>query len=332
MPARPPRSWELQTITLLAAISAATLLAIVLFGTDLAVLASVRSSGASGMSPFVSWIVRHFGTINSLNLLVVLAYVTALELWRRHTRRMLARIGDDSGSAVRHWTLLAFNLAIGASFLLRLNGPAFYEGVNSRITFEALQMGIRALGLSLLILGVWQVRIQVRAAVAEAGILLRRTGVPKYSAAPAAPLTSSDAPHEDVRAADDEYWTEVSELAASTGADLALLEAAGPLAHRWHVIPKSGDVDAIRGEIPPGAVLTVFPIPPTAEDATGFTPPPADRYHSFLETQAGDLQYQSVSDKRVPAFLARTQIASRWALYPTETPDALRARMPSRQA
>ncbi|NMO52672.1 hypothetical protein HH310_15905 [Actinoplanes sp. TBRC 11911] len=317
--ARPPRSWELQTAVVLAAIAVAALVAIVLSLSDLAILAFVRSSGASGMTPFVAWIVEHIDLINGLSLFAVIAYTGGWVFWRRRTRAMLARIGDVDGKAITHWAVVACYLAIGVAFLLRLNGAGQDGSVTSKITFDAVQEAVRAVGISLLLLGVWQIRTQVRAAVVEAGVLLRRTNVPKFAAVTAAPLAA--AVPSDLRAADDGFWAEVSELAASTGADLPLLEATGPLAHRWHLVGKSGEVGAVRADIPSGAVVTVFADPP----AEGFTPPEAAKYHSFLETSAGDLQYQSVTDKRVPAFLARTRGARRWALYPAEASGELRA-------
>jgi hypothetical protein len=326
--ARPPRPWELQTAALLAGTAATALLTMTILGTDLALLAYLRSDGTSGMTSFVSWTLRHLDVIYLVrSLLFFCCFVLACG-WRIRTKTMLRRIGAPS-NAGRHWLLIGFWVSSGVIFLLGVNNAAWNDGQSTQITFDALYAAVRTVGLAFLLLGLWQIQIQVRAAVAEAGVLLRRTNLPKRSTVPSRPLPSRDAPITNLPQADDAFWSAISQQAVATGSDLALLEAAGPLSHRWHLIPKNGDITATRREIPPGAIITVFPTPPALTDPATFTPAPADKYHSFLKTPAGDLQYQSVPEKRVPAFLARAAGSASWALYLSESPGAVQALMPT---
>jgi hypothetical protein len=124
--------------------------------------------------------------------------------------------------------------------------------------------------------------------------------------------------------ADDAFWSAVAGLAVAGGGDLALLEAAGPYAHRWLVVPASGDVTAVRAQLAPDARVTVFPRPP----APGFVPPQGEGpFHGFL-----DGAYRSVSVPRLPGFLAQAGNAARWGLYAADDPGALHGTAPAAPA
>jgi hypothetical protein len=86
----------------------------------------------------------------------------------------------------------------------------------------------------------------------------------------------------------------------------------------------------VRAELAPGADITVFTEPPAATGTQHYAPVPAEFYQGFLEDDAGTLICQSVTARRVPAFLARAGSARRWALYPLPSPTALTATVASR--
>jgi hypothetical protein len=332
--ARPPRDWEVQTVAVLGAVAAAALLGMVLFVSDLVLRSYVTSNGASGLSPMVRGVVNHADAIDLLFLLLVFAYIGGFFVWRHHTQRMLQMLGDATGTATQHWTVMAWNLAVGAAFLIRLNAPSSGDDLATSLGIDAVQMGVRLIGIALLLFGVWQIRAQVRQAVADLGIVMRIGDIARPSAMPnrpLAPVARDAAPAVDgLPAADDEFWGEVRRTATGQRADLALLESTGTLVHRWMVIPENGDVTAVRAALAPGAVVTVFIEPPAATETKNFAPSPADEYHGFLEdAESGALWYQRVVPKRVPAFLARARSARRWSLYPVGDPNALTAVAPA---
>jgi hypothetical protein len=154
--------------------------------------------------------------------------------------------------------------------------------------------------------------------------------MPLRSATLAPPLrltgAAATSASDDLPRADDEFWQQVERLATEAGADLALLETTDSVVRRWALVPGTGDLTAVRAALPAGAIITVFTEPPAAADGTDFTPAPADDYFGFLEDrETGALWFQAVTAKRVPAFLARTRSARRWALYPVNSPAALTA-------
>jgi hypothetical protein len=336
---RPPRHWELLTVALIVAVAAVTVFGMILLATDLGVRHYLATDGASGMSPLVRMVAEHGSDADTVYLLLVFAYIGGFLLWRHRTREVLRGFGDSTGAAVQHWAVLAWNLAIGVAFVLRLSGPSAgadpsRDEIASALGLQAFQMAVRIVGLGLLLIGVWQIREQVRRTVAASGVAprpadlgLRPSAVPGR---PLAPIRRAAVPDADARpAADDEFWERVRRTAAGVGTGLALLETTGALVHRWALVPESGDVDAVRAGLAPGAVVTVFPEPPADTETAGFTPAPAQEYYGFLEdADGGALWFQLVTPKRVPAFLARARSARRWGLYHSGDPAALTAVVP----
>ncbi|GIM93859.1 hypothetical protein [Paractinoplanes toevensis] len=314
--ARPPREWEARTFALIAAIAAATLLGILLLVTDLALRSYLVAEGADGLSPLVAWMVEHWEAISVLFLLLGFGYLAGFYWWRSSTRAMLRSAGDETGKSVVHWTVAAFYLALTGSFTLALAGESTDDPVEL-LQWDAVRMGLRLVGLAFLLTAVWQIRDQVRTQVAGSGIILRpaRRRLEPLNLAASAPALAAVA-RADLPSADDDFWLGVAAL----GDGVAVLETTDAVARRWLLV--DGDLDAVRSALPAGAVVTVFPQPPAATETEGFTPPPAEEYYGLLEDD-GALWYQTVRPNRVEAFLARARRARRWALYPTESPDAL---------
>jgi hypothetical protein len=321
---RPPRSWELQTLAVLVAVAAAALFGIVLFVRDLALRHYVLTGGADGLSPFVAGLVRHGDALGLLFFLILFAYIFGFGWWRRETQQMLGTIGDTGTPITVHWTVVAWNIAIGLALMLRLTAGRSGDP-STDLTVDAVQNGVRLVGIACLLIGVWQIRDEVRRRVSAAGIHMRHDE-PRPSSVPVRtllPELAGDAPE-----ADDEFWTRVSRAATGRREELALLEKSGPLAYRWMLVPADGDLTSVRSEIVPGSEITVFTEPPEATETQHYTPLPAESYQGFLEDASGALTFQSVSPKRVPAFLARARNASRWALYPVPSATALTATVP----
>jgi hypothetical protein len=300
----------------------------VLFVTDLALRDQVLTGGADRLAPMVAGLVRHHDAVDLVFFVVLFAYIVGFALWRRHTDRMLATIRDIGQPVTVHWTVAAWRMAVWAAFLLRVTAgnsgdPSF------DLTVDAVQNGVRLVGISCLLIGVWQIREEVRRRVAEAGIQLRHDE-PRPSSVPVRtllPAVSGVAP-----VADDGFWARVTATATGRREDLALLESAGPLAHRWLLVPADGDLSTLKAELAPGARITVFPEPPGATEPGNHIPVPADSYQGFLEAGGGALSFQSVSERRVPAFLAQARTARRWALYAVPDPAALTATVPETSA
>ncbi|MEV6846492.1 hypothetical protein [Actinoplanes sp. NPDC051411] len=318
---RPPRSWELQTAAVMAAVAAAALFGIVLFVRDLALRDHVLNGGVDGLSPWVAGLVLHGDAFDLLFFVVLIAYIFGFGAWRRETQRMLETIGDTRTPVTVHWTVVAWNLAIALAFMIRLTAEHSGDAA-ADLTVDAVQNGVRLVGIACLLIGVWQIREQVLLRVTEAGIHLRHDE-PRPSSMPVRdllPAVTGEAP-----AADEDFWARVARTATGLREDLALLEKTGPLAYRWLLVPADGDLTAVRAELAPGAEITVFLEPPAATETKNYTPFPAEIYQGFLEDEAGALTCQSVTRRRVPAFLARARTARRWALYPHPSPTALTA-------
>jgi len=318
---RPPRSWELQTVAVIAAVAAAALFGIVLFVRDLALRDYVLTGGVDGLSPLAAGLVRHGDAFDLLFFVVLLAYIAGFALWRRETQRMLERIGDTRTPVTVHWTVTAWNLAIGLAFMIRLTAEHSGDAAED-LTIDAVQNGVRLVGVGCLLIGVWQIREEVHRRVAEAGIHLRHDD-PRPSSVPVRtllPAVTGEAPE-----ADQDFWARVARTATGLRADLALLEKTDPQAYRWLLVPANGNLTAVRAELTPGAEITVFTEPPTATETRHYTPLPAEFYQGFLEDAAGTITGQPVTSRRVPAFLARARSARRWALYPVPSPTALTA-------
>jgi hypothetical protein len=330
--ARPPRHWEVQTTAVLATIAAAALLTAVGIATDLGVR-SYALGDTGEVSALLSWVLRNAETVQFFSLVIVFAYLGTFWWWRRRTAAIVRRI-DASPGVTSHWGIRAWSVCLFGSFFLMLtNNSARHvvdrESLATMLGWTAAIGTIRLAGLALLVFAVWQVRGQVRRAVAESGLVFRvgDLGAPGTRPVQARPLPSMTVVdmRPDLPTADDEFWTRVGALAAETGSDLALLETTEGVARRWALI-QPGNIAMVRGSVPPGAVVTVYAEPPAASSAEGFAPAEADEYHGFLEDGAtGSLWYQSVRPNRVAAFLARARSARRWALYPAESPTALSA-------
>lgn len=229
----------------------------------------------------------------------------------------------------------AWNGLLVIGFVIGYAASTSDAAPETKMGFISLRVGLRVLAVCLLLIGVWEIRGQVRKAVADSGVILRVEDMPQRAsaiparllAAPTAPAPATDLPD-----ADEEFWERVRRMATGLREDLALLESSGPYEHRWLLIPASGDVTAVRAALAPGATIAVFAEPPAASEAKGFTPRPAQAYHGFLEdAETGALWFQSVEPKRVPAFLARARSAARWGLYPAGDPTAITAANRARQ-
>jgi len=336
--ARPPRSWEVQTVAVMVTIGVTALLDVILFVTQLGVRAYLRADGASEASWLVSTVVRNSSLFDLLSLMSGAAYLVAFFWWRHNSREMLRKVGDAAGNATRHWAVPAWIAALFASVVLRRAvDPYAGDGPGSDLGLDAFRTAVRVLGFCLLLLGVWQIREQIRRTITQSGIALRVKDLGSPTPTPTAllaPLTPAAAMSPDgLEHADDEFWDRVRHTAADAGADLAMLETTDALARRWALIPYDGDLASVRANLPPGAIVTVFAEPPSAAEAGSFNPDPADEYHGFLEdAESGALWYQSVRPNRVPAFLARARAARRWALYPAQSPAAVSAVTPAARA
>lgn len=330
MKARPPRSWELRTVAVMVVIATTAVFGMLLLATQLVVRAYLASDGASGVSPLVSAIVRNSDVFDLLYLLLGLAYIGAFFWWRHDSRELLRKVGDEAGNATRHWAVPVWTTAVVASVLLRhAADPYAADGPAAQLGLDALRTAIRVAGIGVLLLGVWQIRQQVRRTVAESGVALRVTDLgPRATANPLpSPAPAGDVSTAGLPPADEEFWDAVRRRAAD--ADLAMLETTEGPVRRWALLPRGGDLASIRATVPPGAIVTVFAEPPTAAETHDFTPVEASGYHGLLEdAESGALWYQPVPPHRVPAFLGRTRSARRWALYPIESATALTAVTP----
>ncbi|MFF5288114.1 hypothetical protein [Paractinoplanes globisporus] len=345
--ARPPREWEVQTVVLMVAVWCAAGLGILLLVSDLAVRSFLLTDGVNGLSPLVGWILDNGDAISVLYLLLGFGYLAGFVLWRRRTKEMLDSVGEENPHTLWHWSVTAWYFTLAASIMIRFaNNPdspddsASYTSVSnvsasvldtpeerlaSWLAWDAAQIGARLVALTFLLIAVWQIREQVRERVAAAGVVLRVRDMARPSAMPL-PAAARPAPPAarptGLPPADEDFWRRVAALATGRRAGIAVLETTDGLAHRWLLVPESGDLGAVRSAVAPGAVVTAYQEPPDATETKGFTPLPAGEYHGFLEdADSGALWYQSVKPNRVAAFLARARRARRWALYPANSPE-----------
>ncbi|MCU7729058.1 hypothetical protein ODJ79_35545 [Actinoplanes sp. KI2] len=347
--AKPPHEWEIQTFALMVAAGCAAGLGILLLVSDLAVRAYLLTGGADGVSALVAWILDNGDAISALYLMLGFGYLIGFFIWRRRTRALLDSVGEANSPALWHWTVGAWYLGLFTSFMIRANNPAgtpaqtpltFGHDTSSQaeqfaswLAWDAAQIGARLIGLTFLLIAVWQIRTQVRERVAASGVIFRiRDIAPRPSAVPlpaAARPVPVGAQPSGLPMADEDFWGRVAALATGRRAEVAMLETTDGLARRWLVVPESGDLGVVRSTVAPGAVVTAFPESPDAGETKGFSPRPAEEYHGFLEdTESGAVWYQSVKPNRVGAFLARARRARRWALYPADSPEALTAVVP----
>jgi hypothetical protein len=332
--ARPPRTWEVQTVAVLAAVGATALLTMVLLVTDLGLRSSALSAGTGAVSPLVATVARDPYLLDFLGLVLVVAYVGTFYWWRGRTTELLRRVNAPTG-VLAHWGVFGWYFCLGLSFAVRiaLDGPTGVNDLDSVATalaYDALALAFRLIGLALLLIGVWQIREQVRQTVAESGVAFRMSDLGSLVSAPTPavplpPLVRTEIAKDTLPPADEAFWTRVSEQAAAAGADLALLETTDSAVHRWFLVPATGDTSDLRATVPLGAVVTVFAEPPAADFSLPATEAETetDEFYGFLEdAESGALWFQSVRPNRVPAFLARARTARRWALYPVTSPTA----------
>lgn len=202
------------------------------------------------------------------------------------------------------------------------------EGLNTAnvlLLFIILRMAVRIAGLTVLLIGIVQIREQVRWAIAQP------RPVPVFVPPPPPPVTvpaaaGAAAPvaveqpvpgSEGLPPADQDFWGPFRDR------EIAVLERTGAQSFAWRLIPAGGDVSTFR----PGAVVTVF-TEPLATEPPGrkFQPTAADGYHGLLESaETGAIWYQHVYRWGLPAFLKRAGSGGRWALFPAQddTPTAL---------
>jgi len=229
---RPPRAWEIQTSVVIAAVAAAALFGMVLFVRDLALRDYVLTGGVDRLSPLVAGLVRHGDAFNLLFFVVLLAYIFGFAMWRRETQRMLESIGDTRTPFTVHWTVVAWNLAIFLSFMIRFTAERSGDAA-ADLTVDAVQNGVRLVGIGCLLIGVWQIREEVHRRVTEAGIHLRHDE-PRASSVPVRallPTVIGEAPP-----ADEEFWARVARTATGLHADLALYPMPNPTALQATVI------------------------------------------------------------------------------------------------
>ncbi|GAA2567527.1 hypothetical protein GCM10010435_46570 [Winogradskya consettensis] len=262
---------------------------------------------------------------------------------------MLSRFVDDTVTPTRHWSIPAWNAILVAGLLLSLNNaggnPTNADELAAALGVDAIRLSIRVGGLVVLLIGVVGIRDQIRRAIAAPVIPKPRPApalIPAATPAPASanPAGSSatvtkSAPRpvepvpgsEGLPAADDAFWQQVRVAAATAG--VVLLETTGPQDHKWRPVPAGGDVATVRATLRPGAVVTIFPAPPTNRSPESYNPVRAEKYHGLLESrETGALWYQPVDQRRLPGFLTRAGSVARWALYPVDDPARPRAVMP----
>lgn len=334
---RPPRSWEVGTVALLVAVGATAAFSLLVLVGDLALRQAFQSGGVDDVSPVLISMIEHSDALSAVNLMLLFAYLAGFIIWRRRSRDMLGRFVADSETPLRHWSIPAWNAAIGASALISLkalgSAPSNLDEAVSALGIDALRWGVRIVGVVVLMVGIVQIRGQIRRAIAEPRVLAPivprpvpvATSVPVAAAAPArqARVLEPVPGAETLSPADDSFWERVRGAAA--GADLALLERTGVQTYKWRLVPAGGDVDAVRAVVRPGAVVTVF-----LETPSGQEPGKAEEFHGFLESEAtGAIWYQQVNRRRLPSFLERAATMKRWALYPVQDADAISAVVPA---
>ncbi|GAA2707218.1 hypothetical protein [Actinoplanes palleronii] len=350
---RPPRGWELGTFALLLAVGATTVLSVLYLICDLALRHALQTGGVDGVSPALLWVGDHQDGLSSLNLFLIVGYLGGFLLWRHRTRDMLGRYVADAHTPMRHWSIPAWNAAIGTAAVVTLAGlgdqPDTLDELVYALGVDALRCALRITGLVVLLTGVIQISDQVRQAIATprpilpftpvrapapvaagAGAVGAGQGVAPADVTPAALQPLEPVPGSDgLPSADDAFWDQIRTAAAA--ADLALLVTTGARAHKWRLAPAGADLTSIRTTLRPGTVVTVFTDPPVERPTEGYSPVKAQEYHGFLEgRENGALWYQEINPRRIPSFLTRAAgPIRRWALYPTDDPTAFRAVVPT---
>ena len=336
---RPPRRWEIQTWGLLGLALASALAGLVTLVTLLGVRNVIATRGSSGTSVLTEFTLRHADQFDQIYFILVLAYLAAFYWWRAESKRLLTMFGDSQAKALRHWTIAAWNVLIPISFLIRFVGSGSRDGADTVAVQAALSqldttitgLAVRLIALLLLVVGVWLVRGQVRAAIATS--FSNPPSAPAPVAAPVEHLPPSILDTTKLPPADDAYWARVRDLSYAAGADLALLESTSNLIRRWSLIPSASAVEQIRASLPPGTVITVFPSSPQPGSTAPSAPPSSNSTAEWFglteDARTGMLWFQLLLPSRVPAWLAKAQSAHRYGLYRSDDPAALTAVIPT---
>jgi hypothetical protein len=168
--ARPPRSWEVQTVAVMVTIGGTVLLGVVLVVVQLSARAALTGHG---LSPFAASVLRNSNAFDLLYLLSGTAYIGAFAWWRHNSRQMLRRVGDTNGVAARHWATPAWAAVLVASVLLRQAATVYVDdGPASDLGLDAFRTAIRVVGVGLLLVAVWGIREQIRRTISESGVAL----------------------------------------------------------------------------------------------------------------------------------------------------------------
>ena len=324
---RPPQHWERRTVAVLVALAASVLTSLLSVVLDVQNWLFWNSDGHGGRPALVSAFVRFDTAYGLVLFVVVVAYIWTFAVWHRATSRVL-RVVDGRPATGTHWTVIVWrvslvfclatcaapgNLLIAST---RSTAPDQASGMILLIGNYALLSALLLAVQVMLLAGVWQRRAQVRERVVAAGVRMQH----KQESPRESPIVAEAGAQWSTgvgRTADDSFWLSVRDLARAAGADLVLLEESGPFAHRWLLVPASGDVSAVRADLAPGARVTVFPQPPSAAFSAPTAGPP---FHGFA-----DGAYRSVAAPRVKAFLAQAAGPGRYGLYSPHDPNALRA-------
>ncbi|GAA0473838.1 hypothetical protein Aca07nite_83630 [Actinoplanes capillaceus] len=174
-PASPPKNWEWGTRALMLAVAATGGLAVVYLIGDLAVWYHLRS-GDEAVSPTLTWIIEHIDSLSLLGLFLLGAYLVGFFVWRRRTKEALRGYVSEPDKLLSHWSVPVWNAAIFASFLIRMNVDTSAEDIDGMVRavqVEALQNAMRLAGLTVLLIGVWEIRDRVRAGFRDSGVMQR---------------------------------------------------------------------------------------------------------------------------------------------------------------
>ncbi|BBH64146.1 hypothetical protein ACTI_08310 [Actinoplanes sp. OR16] len=175
VPASPPNTWEWGTRALMLALGATCGLAVLFLVSDLAVWYHLRS-GDEAVSPALIWIIDHVGSLSALGLFLIVAYLVGFLVWRHRTKEVLRGYVDEPDRVLSHWAVPVWNAAVGMSFLIGLymdTSAADIDAMVRTVQIEALQNGLRLAGLTVLLIGVWEIRDRVRVGFRDSGKMRR---------------------------------------------------------------------------------------------------------------------------------------------------------------
>ncbi|MEU8242660.1 hypothetical protein AB0C07_30770 [Actinoplanes missouriensis] len=174
-PATTPKTWEWGTRALMLAVAATGGLTVLFLVCDLAVWYHLRS-GDDDASATLIWVVEHIDGLSLLGTALILAYLIGFFVWRHRTKEALRGYVSEPDGVLSHWSVPVWNAAILASFLLRFNVDTSAEDVDGMVRtvqVEALQNGLRLAGLTVLLIGIWEIRDRVRAGIRDSGVMRR---------------------------------------------------------------------------------------------------------------------------------------------------------------